>query len=117
MLVAHVMTGAGYTKSGSPIDPVEARTVVSVALHKLAEKFGGGTVTEHRGSYVHTDGRIATEVGYTFTILGGADGEAVHFNNTVNAFAEWLRLALYQESVAVETRHCNGRFIDGPASL
>lgn len=82
------------------INTLDAFKVVS---NIFAQTTGGATITEGRGVYTHHDGTVVVEVTLVCTIYG-ADIEQIR------EAADAIKVALNQESVAIEESESNSSF-------
>lgn len=74
-----------------------------VASNIFAQTTGGATITEGRGVYTHHDGTVVIEPTLVCTIYGAEITD-------VKAAADALKIALNQESVAIEETESNSIF-------
>lgn len=74
-----------------------------VATNIFVEYTGGATISEARGIYTHDDGTIVTETTLRCEIFG-ANAEQIE------KAASQLKIALNQESIAIEEVETNSRF-------
>lgn len=74
-----------------------------VASNIFAQTTGGATITEGRGVYTHNDGTVIIEPTLVCTVYGGDIKD-------IKAAADALKVALNQESVAIEETESNSIF-------
>ena len=82
------------------INTIDAFKVVS---NIFAQTTGGATITEGRGVYTHYDGTVIIETTLVCTVYG-ADMEQIKIA------ADAVKVALNQESVAIEETESNSTF-------
>ena len=74
-----------------------------VASNVFAQTTGGATITEGRGVYTHNDGTIVIEPTLVCVVYGGEMQD-------IKKAADALKVALNQESVAIEETESNSIF-------
>lgn len=74
-----------------------------VATNIFVEYTGGATISEARGIYTHDDGTIVTEITLRCEIFGANTEQ-------IEKAASQLKVALNQESIAIEEVETNSRF-------
>lgn len=82
------------------INLLDAFKVVS---NIFAETTGGATITEGRGVYTHDDGTVIIEPTLVCVVYGGTLVE-------IKSAADLIKVALNQESVAIEETESNSMF-------
>lgn len=82
------------------INLIDAFKVVS---NIFAETTGGATITEGRGVYTHDDGTVVVEPTLVCTVYGRTLVE-------IKSAADLIKVALNQESVAIEETESNSMF-------
>ncbi len=83
------------------ITTIDAYKIIS---NIFAQTTGGATITEAMGVYTYNDGTVAIEPSLRCEIFG-ADSEQVY------AAVKQIKVALNQESIALEETEVNSRFI------
>ena len=84
----------------SELTPAEQNTYAQETARKLSARFGGSTSTTARGYYVADNGTLVEENIIIVKSFYATDPDAVTFAESV---ASWLKSALCQELVTVET--------------
>lgn len=74
-----------------------------IATNIFIEYTGGATISEARGVYTHEDGTIITENTLRCEIFGATEEQ-------IEKAASQIKIALNQESVAIEEIETNSRF-------
>ena len=93
----------GLLDKDTKAQEVNTLDAFKVASNIFAQTTGGATITEGRGVYTHNDGTIVIEPTLVCTIYGGNIAD-------VKAAADALKIALNQESVAIEETESNSIF-------
>ena len=93
----------GLLDKDTKVQEVNTLDAFKVASNIFAQTTGGATITEGRGVYTHNDGTIVIEPTLVCTIYG-AD------ITSVKSAADALKIALNQESVAIEEMESNSMF-------
>lgn len=74
-----------------------------IATNIFIEYVGGATITEARGIYTHEDGSVVAETTLRCEIFGANTEQ-------IEKAASQLKIALNQESIAIEEIETNSRF-------
>lgn len=93
----------GLLDKDTKVQEINTLDAFKVASNIFAQATGGATITEGRGVYTHQDGTIIIETTLVCTIYGAEMGE-------VKRAADALKIALNQESVAIEEMESNSIF-------
>ena len=93
----------GLLDKDSKRQEVNTIDAFKVASNIFASTTGGATITEGRGVYTHEDGTVVIEPTLVCTIYGAN-------LQTVKTAADALKVALNQESVAIEETESNSIF-------
>ena len=93
----------GLLDKDSKVQEINTLDAFKVASNVFAKTTGGATITEGRGVYTHNDGTVIIEPTLVCTVYGGDIKE-------IKAAADALKVALNQESVAIEETESNSIF-------
>ena len=93
----------GLLDKDSKRQEINTLDAFKVASNIFAETTGGATITEGRGVYTHNDGTIVIEPTLICTVYGGE-------MKNIKTAADALKIALNQESVAIEETESNSIF-------
>lgn len=99
-----ITTGVGYTRDGVQISDVLREMHIDTLLKYAAEKFGGATLIEHRGSYVNRKGECIMEDSISFQIYTSEKKKILDF-------ADDVKFLFKQESVIVAEHNAKVKFI------
>lgn len=103
MKVFTLYVGTGFDKDHAPI---HAPAMLSLVKSKLAEQYGGYSLDEVKGGYMHADGKLAEEPSARIEVLVD-DNRADEFKQT----AKWVRDLFQQESVLLNCQTVESAFI------
>lgn len=93
----------GLLDKDSKQQEVNTLDAYKVAANIFAATTGGATITQGTGVYTHDDGEIVIEPTLVCVVYGSDVA-------TIEKAAAQLKVALNQESVAIETVESNSRF-------
>lgn len=84
------------------VGPLAARDIIQNII--IANGLDGATISDATGIYKHDDGQIVIEPSIRVEVLFATDKQ-------IKSICEAVKLALNQESIAVESQIINGRLI------
>ncbi len=93
----------GLNDKDSKIQEINTVDAYKIVTNVFTEATGGATIYEGRGVYTHNNGEIVQET-TLICIVYDAD------ISTVKRAADFLKVALNQESIAIETAEINSEF-------
>lgn len=93
----------GLLDKDSKVQEINTLDAFKVASNVFAKTTGGATITEGRGVYTHNDGTVIIEPTLVCTVYGSDIKD-------IKAAADALKVALNQESVAIEETESNSMF-------
>lgn len=93
----------GLLDKDTKAQEVNTLDAFKVASNIFAQTTGGATITEGRGVYTHEDGTVIIEPTLVCTIYGGEMRD-------IKVAADAIKVALNQESVAIEETESNSVF-------
>ena len=93
----------GLLDKDSKAQEIKTIDAFKVCANIFAETTGGATITEGVGVYTHDDGTVVIEPSLVAVVYGAAQA-------AIEKAANMVKIALNQESVAIETCESNSRF-------
>ena len=94
----------GLLDKVTKIQEINTIDAFKIVANIFAETTGGATITEGTGVYTHDDGTIVIEKSLVCFIYGATKEQ-------ITKAADMIKIALNQESVAVEMSESNSFFI------
>lgn len=93
----------GLLDKDTKVQEINTVDAFKIVANIFASCTGGATITEGCGVYTHDDGEIVIEKSLVCFVYGGND-------KSIELACEQIKIALNQESVAIETTESNSRF-------
>ena len=94
----------GLNDKDSKVQEINTIDAFKIAANIFASTTGGATITEGCGVYTHDNGDIVIEKTLVCVVYSSDD-------KAIETACEQIKVALNQESVALETSESNSRFI------
>lgn len=105
-----ITAGTGEDRNGQALDAQTVTQALASIRAKLAHTFGGYTERETLGGWINSAGTLVTEPGRQWIAL--TDKPARDADPLAEDVAAFVRDALLQQSVMVESETVYGRFVE-----
>ena len=101
----------GLNDKDTKVQKISTLEAYKVIENTVCEFFGGGTILEAKGIYKHNDASemVVREKSFWVEVIDFGQNE--NFDNSVKEFCRVVKIALNQESIAVQYQNFNGELI------
>ena len=101
----------GLNDRDTKVQKISTLEAYKVIENTVCEFFGGATILEAKGVYTHNDNtaNVVREKSFAVEVIDFGQNE--NFDNSVKEFCRVIKIALNQESIAVQYQNFNGELI------
>ena len=101
----------GLNDKDTKVQKISTLEAYKVIENTVCEFFGGATILEAKGVYTHNDNtaNVVREKSFAVEVIDFGQNE--NFDNSVKEFCRVVKIALNQESIAVQYQNFNGELI------